>query len=571
MSALPPNCENNMSILKLLTGFVKENKTLFIIYVIFLLILPLQSVGLPHILGKILATIQAKKSINCHMMIIFGIIVIIQIGYSLADFVEVKMIPLIQQYARNLVLQHIFKIQDTNYEELQLGLITSKLVRLPTTLYTFIELMKNMIIPQVFTVLAAAIYVTWVNPLLGITLLLLSLSLMFGVVTTVNTCGGISLARDHMYTKIYEEVDDILRNITTVLNYNMTNPEIQRIDRIHEKYTKLSEQSLTCSLKIRYIFIPLVLSYLAFFFYYAYGRVMAKQMEVSAFVSLVVIVLYVTNVMWSMIGKTKDIVFKWGVMQECLTIFNVCTTAKNSPLQYGHSDANHGLYVKDVRYSYIDASHNEKVVFDNLSLMVNSGEKVLIMGEIGAGKTTLLKLLMKYHEPNQGEIFLNGLPYSSLPTAVIRKRIGYIPQTPLLLNRTLFENITYGMPGISKEDVVVLMHNMGLSGILSGMSEGLDTNVGKYGSKLSGGQRQIVWILRTMLHDPDIIIMDEPTAAIDEKTRATVLELLRRLIANKTVITVTHDDYLISIMDRVIRFENGAIMSDMMIAKKTTN
>jgi ABC-type multidrug transport system fused ATPase/permease subunit len=565
----PAHCENNMNIWKLVTGFIKENKTLFVIYVIFLFILPLQSVGLPHMLGKILSAIQNKEAITCPMLVIFGIIVLIQIGYSLADYVEVKMIPLIQQYARNLVLNHIFKIQDTNYEELQLGLITSKLVRLPTTMYTFIELLKNMIIPQIFTIVASVAYVIVINPLLGIILLLLSVSLILGVLSTVNRCGKISLARDNMYTRIYEEVDDILRNITTVLNYNMTTKEIERIDKVHEKYTLLSEQSLTCSLKIRYVFIPLVLSYLAFFFYYAYGLVAAKKMPVSSFIALVVVVLYVSNLMWAMMGKTKDIVFKWGVMQECLSIFNVCSTVKNDTEKWSHTMVDNGIYMKEVKHSYVDLKGMERTVFENLNIMFKPGEKVLIMGEIGAGKTTLLKLLMKYHEPSSGEIFLNGLPYSSLSTSIIRQRIGYIPQSPILLNRTLFENITYGLSGVSRHDVLELFDSIGLSSFISSLSEGLDTNVGKYGSKLSGGQRQIVWIVRTMLHNPEVIIMDEPTAAIDEKTRNIVLALLTRLMQGKTVITVTHDDFLISIMDRVIRLQNGVVVSDTYVSKRT--
>jgi ABC-type dipeptide/oligopeptide/nickel transport system ATPase component len=190
-------------------------------------------------------------------------------------------------------------------------------------------------------------------------------------------------------------------------------------------------------------------------------------------------------------------------------------------------------------------------------------ETTLIVGEIGSGKSTIISLLLKYQTPQRGEIFLQGIPYSSIPTEELRQRIIYIPQTPILLNRTVYDNIVYGIPAnISKEKVEALIHDTKLSRFLSNLPKGLDTSVGVHGNHLSGGQRQIVWILKAILMNPEIIIMDEPTAAVDDETKSIIHYLLKNIVRGKTVIMITHDPYLLKFANRIITLKDGKVMDD---------
>jgi ABC-type bacteriocin/lantibiotic exporter with double-glycine peptidase domain len=165
--------------------------------------------------------------------------------------------------------------------------------------------------------------------------------------------------------------------------------------------------------------------------------------------------------------------------------------------------------------------------------------------------------------PQQGEIFMNGSAYSTLNNADVRRRIGYIPQTPVLMNRSIYENIVYGLPEEpSKEVVETLMRDLGLGQFLDKLPQGLDTSVGVHGSKLSGGQRQITWVLKAILMNPEIIIMDEPTSAVDEETKGVLHYLLENVMEGKTVIMITHDKYLLKFADRVVTMKSGIIVSD---------
>jgi ATP-binding cassette subfamily B protein len=199
----------------------------------------------------------------------------------------------------------------------------------------------------------------------------------------------------------------------------------------------------------------------------------------------------------------------------------------------------------DVSFAYKD-----KNVLDGMRLEVGRNEKLLIVGKIGKGKSTILKLMMRYKQPASGNIFMDGNNIQDIPVQELRQRIGFVPQNPVLFNRTLYENIVYGSPHVSKGQVVALLVTLGLDHIFD--IDRLDQSVGKHGSKLSGGQRQVVWILRILLQNPDIVLMDEPTSSIDNETKSFIMELFKVVMHNRTVIVVSHDLSMESICNRVL-------------------
>jgi ABC-type bacteriocin/lantibiotic exporter with double-glycine peptidase domain len=168
---------------------------------------------------------------------------------------------------------------------------------------------------------------------------------------------------------------------------------------------------------------------------------------------------------------------------------------------------------------------------------------------------------MKYQVPEDGMIYYNRTPYSKISVEKIRELIGYVPQTPMLFNRTIYENIVYNNTSVTKEQVLELMYKFGLGEMIKKFPEGLDTNVGNGGTKLSGGQRQIVWILRVMLQNPEVVILDEPTSALDEGTKPIVQNMLENIIQNKTTIMITHDQYLYNMADTIVELKNGKVVS----------
>jgi ABC-type multidrug transport system fused ATPase/permease subunit len=248
-----------------------------------------------------------------------------------------------------------------------------------------------------------------------------------------------------------------------------------------------------------------------------------------------------------------------GIIQNSLHVFEECNVKREPYLKPAINVE--GIRFQDLEFSYISTDMN-RAIFKDFNLDINLYEKTLIVGEIGSGKSTIISLLLKYQTPQKGEIFLKGVPYTSISNSMVRKNISYIPQTPILLNRTVYENIVYGInPEPSKETVAKVITDMKLTRFLSGLPKGLDTPVGVHGSQLSGGQRQITWILKAILINPEIIIMDEPTSAVDDETKGIIHFLLEKIMRGKTVIMITHDPYLLKFANRVITLKDGKVVN----------
>ena len=205
------------------------------------------------------------------------------------------------------------------------------------------------------------------------------------------------------------------------------------------------------------------------------------------------------------------------------------------------------IELKNLSFSYDDKVE----VLKNLNLFIEAGEKVAIVGETGSGKSTLAQILIGLYPLSKGEIFYNGNEVRKIGYETIRENVGFVLQAPLMFNNTLRFNLTLGKVYQDKEiyDALAVAQ---LDTFVTGLSQGLDTVVGKNGTKLSGGQRQRLSIARVLLDDPKIIIFDESTSSLDKKTETKLLDALDGYIKDKTVITIAHRASSIERADRII-------------------
>ena len=549
-------CETPITFQYILINFIKEQKFLFVCYLLLILLVPLQDVGIPHIVGMLTKTIQKKSSIYIPLTMLIVVTVLIQIGSIVSGLIEVKMFPAFQKFVRDIMISHIMKQSKTNFEELRTGEITMHLHKLPTMLYSYIEDMRDMIIPQFIVYIAAIAYFSYYDIRIGIALFAVIILLFLSVNYTLDKCADISEKRDIQYNTMMEEITDVMKNITSVLNANTEQRETDRSNEYQEGYYELSRKSLKCAYSMRYFLIPVVLGFFSWSLTRMYKFVKIGKIESYKMVSLVLILLYIMKSMWIVIYNMKDQVFRWGSIQAALKVFNECAPVEKEATNHPNNLPD-GFVLKDISYGY----EGRKPIFDHLDLVIEPKKKTLIVGEIGSGKSTIIKILMKYQIPKDGTIYYNGRPYSEISAEEIRQIIGYVPQTPTLFNRTIYENITYNNTAISEEQVVQLMEQLGLGDMLKKFPEGLQTNVGNGGTKLSGGQRQIVWILRVMLQNPEVIILDEPTSALDENTKPIVQRMLEQIIKDKTTIMITHDQFLYKLSDTIIELKDGKFIT----------
>jgi ATP-binding cassette subfamily C protein LapB len=198
----------------------------------------------------------------------------------------------------------------------------------------------------------------------------------------------------------------------------------------------------------------------------------------------------------------------------------------------------------------------------DINLHINRGEHVGIIGRTGSGKSTLEKLMMGLYQPEQGYVRADGLDLRQLDPADLRSHIGYVPQDIMLFYGTIRENLLFGNPAIGDEALLKAADLASITELIQQHPMGFDMPIGEQGSGLSGGQRQSVAIARALMNEPAVVIMDEPSNAMDNATEATLRHKLKAFLENRTFVLITHKSSMLDLVDRLIVIDKGKIIAD---------
>ena len=201
----------------------------------------------------------------------------------------------------------------------------------------------------------------------------------------------------------------------------------------------------------------------------------------------------------------------------------------------------------------------DRAIIRDMSFTIEAGEKVAIVGASGAGKSTLVKLLFRFYDPNSGSIVIDGQDISHVSQLSLRKVIGIVPQDTVLFNQSIFENIRYGDPEASDEDVLQAIRLAHLEDFIAQLPEGSGTIVGERGLKLSGGEKQRVAIARTILKRPPILVFDEATSSLDSISERSILSALKEISQGHTSMVIAHRLSTVIDADRIIVMDQGAM------------
>jgi ATP-binding cassette subfamily B protein len=215
---------------------------------------------------------------------------------------------------------------------------------------------------------------------------------------------------------------------------------------------------------------------------------------------------------------------------------------------------------RGIEFSNVSLQHEGRPVLADVSFHIPAGGLTVIVGPSGAGKSTIADLMVRLLDPDSGTVFIDGLDARSIRLQDLRRTVVLIDQSPHLLHGTLFENIAYARPDTPRNEVMDAAYSAGLRQLLQGLPAGLDTVVGERGLTLSAGERQRVAIARAFLLDPQVLIVDEPSAALDPRCERELVENLRRVFRGKTLIVITHKPMLSAQADYVLRIENGRMI-----------
>ena len=281
------------------------------------------------------------------------------------------------------------------------------------------------------------------------------------------------------------------------------------------------------------------------------------QMLVSDIIFTISVYMTVMNAIDMLINKFPEIIDKTAAAKkaykELVVPLSIVDKANAKKLKISRGA---------ISFNNIYFRYRNKYVLKDLSLNVKPGERVGIVGVSGSGKTTLVNLLMRFYEPQHGEILIDGQNIADVTQNSLRENIAFIPQDPTMFNRTIGENIAYGKFGASLKDIRSASKKASADKFIMDTEKGYDSLVGDRGIKLSGGQRQRIAIARAFLKDAPILVLDEATSALDSETERTIQKSFEKLSKGRTTIAIAHRLSTLRNMDRIIVLSKGVIIEE---------
>ena len=212
----------------------------------------------------------------------------------------------------------------------------------------------------------------------------------------------------------------------------------------------------------------------------------------------------------------------------------------------------------EVTFAY--PTRTGEATLSNINLNIKPGETIALVGLSGAGKSTFIQLLQRFYDPDQGEFLLDGIDIKTMNRLEFRKSIALVPQDPVIFASTVMENIRFGNPGASDEEIYEAARSAAAHDFISELPDGYDTYVGERGVMLSGGQKQRVAIARAILRNAPVLLLDEATSALDAENERSVQEAFDRLLKGRTTIVVAHRLATVKKADRIIVLDKGKIV-----------
>jgi len=365
------------------------------------------------------------------------------------------------------------------------------------------------------------------------------------------------------YAEVRERVSSLssrlsnnLSGITTIKSFTTETYEIERLKEESEAYSVSNRKAIALSAA----FVPLIrililIGFLAILFFGGIETLNGKL----AVGSYSVLVFLTQRLLWPLtrLGQTLDLYQRAmastnRVMDLLDTPITIHSGSKSLPIETVRGE----IKINNLSFAY----HPELKVLDNISMEIPAGQTIAIVGSTGSGKSTLIKLILRLYEVSQGTIILDGYDIQDICIKDVRRSIGLVSQDVYLFHGTVRENIAYGSPWATMEEIIESAKIAEAHEFILQLPRGYDTIVGERGQKLSGGQRQRIAIARAVLKNPPILILDEATSAVDNETEAAIARSLEKITYHRTTIAIAHRLSTIRHADWIYVLEFGKIV-----------
>lgn len=496
--------------------------------------------------------------LNQITLILLGIFLLQSLIYFIRSFLLSFIGERVMADLRIKLFEHLQYLSLSFYNERRTGELVSRLTNDVSTVRSLVTSDISTAISQALTFIGALILILITDWRLTL--------FMFALIPVVAL---IAVLFGRRLRAVSSKVQDQLAEATTVLEEAIGGVRVVQsftrepyeINRFRENIEKTFALAVR-RIRISSLFGPLI-SFLGFaavvsIFWFGGHEVLAGRLTAGQLFMFLILTLTIAGSIGQFSGLWTGLQETLGATQRIFEILDTQSEIRNLPDARTVSQVNGWIEFDRVSFGYSDDPENR--ILEEVSLQVQPGEVLALVGPSGAGKTTLVNLIPRFFDPGAGKICIDGQDLRSIQVESLRKQIGIVPQETLLFGSTVRENILYGRLDATEEQVIAAARSANAHEFILQFPKGYDTVVGERGVKLSGGQRQRIAIARAILKDPCILLLDEATSSLDSESEGLVQEALERLMAGRTSIVIAHRLSTIQNANRIAVLDAGRIV-----------
>ncbi|MFA6740454.1 MAG: ABC transporter ATP-binding protein [Arcobacteraceae bacterium] len=565
---------NNKISLKYIFKLLLDNKKSLIIGQIITIIAIIISVPIPLLLPLLVDEVLLKKpdffvnNINelfgtttafYYIAIVTFIVLFLRIIYFFLSVIVTKIFTKISKYVtfkiREKLLNHLELVNMNEYESLGSGSIGANLVTDVNTLDNFIVTVASKFIASLLTLIAVAIVIITIDPILGLMILFIQPIIMILSKKIANKTGLLKKEENKAIEEFQNNINETLDLFGQIKASNKENfffkDSINKAKNIQKTSNEFNYKS------VAYERFSFTIFLIAFEIFRAAGLLLVAYSDLS-----IGLMFAMFGYIWFIMTPVQDILtiqYAYASANTAMTRINKILELKkekNGTLKLDSNSKKVDISLQNLSFYY----NEDKEVLKNISFDIKSGEKVAIIGASGSGKTTIANIISGFYAKNSGDIFYNNISIENLNKQSLRENIFLVLQMPILFNNTLRFNITMGNENINDEEIFKALKIAQLFQTVENMANGLDTIVGKHGIRLSGGQRQRLSIARMIIANPAVVIFDESTSALDVHTEVKLFSELEEFLKDKTVITIAHRLSTVKNADMIYVIDDGKVV-----------
>jgi ATP-binding cassette subfamily B protein len=495
-----------------------------------------------------------------HFLQLFGVAVLLGLSSALRFYCVSWIGERITGDLRNAVYSHVLRQSPQFFETTQTGEVLSRLTTDTTLVQTVVGSSLSMGLRNAVTGLGALVMLVWTNPYVMLQVMLILLLVVLPSMWFGRRVRKLSRASQDRVADSSAIAAEVLNAIPIVQSYTAEDRESRRFsDSTEHAFGTAVKRSRARAGLVAFIIISTA-ALLLWGLYQGTQAVIAGEISAGHLGQTVVYIVILASAV-AVLGEVYgDLLRAAGASERLMELLHLESPVQSpaQPLQAQTPSGGSALRFDGITFHY--PSRPTQAALADFSLDVRPGQTVALVGPSGAGKSTVFGLLLRYYDPASGVITLDGVPIHQLSLHDLRSRIGIVPQDPVIFSSSALENIRYGRPTASDEEVRAAARAAFADEFIARLPEGYDSFLGERGVRLSGGQRQRIAIARAMLKNPPLLLLDEATSALDAQSERMVQAALESAMKDRTTLVIAHRLATVQKADHIVVLDHGRLV-----------